>query len=449
MPKDTPASYNSLVIYEVFVRNHGPQGTFANVEADLERIKAMGVDVVWLMPIHPIGVKARKGGMGSPYSIADYRGINPLYGTPEDFTDLIERVHALNMKLIIDVVFNHTAHDSNLLRDHPDWYHQDASGMPIATVPEWSDIIDLKFPNPELEDYLIDSLIGWLDMDVDGFRCDVASVVPAEFWAKARERCKCVNANTLWLAESTHADFVASRRRAGLQAVSDSELYNACFDLAYDYDIWPIWQAVVTGKEPVGRYLEMLRYQYAILPENFIKMRCVENHDQARVMKMALSKNQALAWTAFAAFNRGAFLIYDGQESGTDHTPNHFDKDTIDWRGYPLSPFLTQLSLLKKDPAVAYGTFIASAAEPAIVAVRETETACLLGIFNVSNAAGKINVSLPDGEYTDILSGDAVRVEQGQAPIPSVAVMLRYTRPIKPRWFYSTLMDFSIPYDFN
>lgn len=446
MAKDTPASYNSLVIYEVYVRNHGPHGTFADVSADLDRIKALGVDVVWLMPIHPIGVKAHKGGLGSPYSIADYRGINSAYGSWEDFANLIQHIHALDMKIMMDVVFNHTAHDSNLVKDHPDWYHQDAYGTPITTVPDWPDVIDLKYPIPELEDYLIESLEGWLKMGVDGFRCDVASIVPAEFWARAHERCKQVNPNTLWLAESTHADFIGSRRRVGLRAISDSELYNACFDLTYDYDIWPIWQAVVRGKEPVGRYLEMLRYQYAILPVNFIKMRCVENHDQARVMKLAPTKNQALAWTAFAAFNKGPFLIYGGEESGTDHTPDHFDLDTIDWNGYPLSPFLTKLSHLKKDAAIAHGTFIASASEPAIVAERETEGSCLMGIFNVAHSAGKINVPIPDGEYDDILSGDRVVIEYGQAPIPATAVILRYTTPVNPRWFYSSMMDFNIPY---
>jgi glycosidase len=146
MAKDTPFSVRNLVIYEVYVRNHGPHGTFADVEADLERIRSLGVDIVWFMPIHPIGQLNKKGSLGCPYSISNYRDVNPEYGTKEDFARLIEKAHQLGMKVMIDVVYNHTAHDSNLVKDHPDWYHQDANGRPITTVPDWSDVIDLNHP---------------------------------------------------------------------------------------------------------------------------------------------------------------------------------------------------------------------------------------------------------------------------------------------------------------
>ena len=139
MAQDTPKYYRNLVLYEVYVRNHGPNGTFADVEADLPRIQAMGVDVVWFMPIHPIGKINKKGSLGCPYSIADYREVNPEYGTKADFSRLIERAHALGLKVMIDVVYNHTAHDSVLVREHPEWFHQDAHGKPVTTVPEWSD----------------------------------------------------------------------------------------------------------------------------------------------------------------------------------------------------------------------------------------------------------------------------------------------------------------------
>ena len=134
MAFDTPNSYRNLVIYEVYVRNHGPNGSFADVEADLPRLRDMGVDVVWFMPIHPIGQLNKKGSLGCPYSIADYRAVNPEYGTKADFAHLIEAAHALGLKVMIDVVYNHTAHDSVLVGDHPNWYHQDASGKPVTTL---------------------------------------------------------------------------------------------------------------------------------------------------------------------------------------------------------------------------------------------------------------------------------------------------------------------------
>jgi glycosidase len=451
MAIDTPINYRNLILYEVFTRNHGPNGTFADVEADLERLRGLGVDVVWLMPIHPIGKVERKGSLGSSYSIADYREVNPEYGTKEDFARLISKAHSLGLKVMIDVVYNHTAHDSNLVAGHPDWYHQNAFGQPVTTVPAWADIIDLHYPNPELEEYLAETLAGWAKFGVDGFRCDVASLVPVDFWLRARERVAQVKPGVIWLAESVHAGFVGGRRSVNLRAYSDSEIYRA-FDLEYDYDIWPIWQAAVTGQVPVSRYLEMVRFQDCIYPGNFIKMRCVENHDQARVMGIAPSREQGLAWTAFEVFNKGAFLLYGGQETGAAHTPNQFEPDKIDWAIRDLEPFFTRLLLLKKDPLFVSGVFTVPTAEPAVVAAWEPSTlegaqGCLLGIFNVQGASGKVEVPLPDGDYLDEISGDRITVSRGQAQIPAIAAIVRYDTPVYPRWFYSLLLDLHIPRD--
>jgi glycosidase len=366
--QDTPKHYRNLVLYEVYVRNHGPNGTFADVEADLPRIQSIGVDMVWFMPIHPIGKLNKKGSLGCPYSIADYRAINPEYGTKADFCRVIERAHALGLQVMIDVVYNHTAHDSVLVQEHPDWFYQDATGRPVTTVPDWSDVIDLKHPNPALSDYLIETLRMWAELGVDGFRCDVASLLPLDFWLRAREAVTEVKPGVIWLAESVHASWVAERRAAGLPMLSDGELYRA-FDMTYDHDIWPIQLTAMKGKVPVARYLEMLRFQDCIYPANYIKMRCAENHDQSRIMALAPSRAQALAWTAFLAFNKGAFLIYAGQESGATHTPSLFDVDRVAWGDYALQPFLTRLARLKKDPAQMTGEFVLLQAKPAIQAV--------------------------------------------------------------------------------
>ena len=166
-----------------------PMEHFADVAADLERIHNMGVDVLYFMPIHPIGALNKKGGLGCPYSIRDYEEVNPEYGTKPDFKELVERAHELGMKVMIDVVYNHTAHDSRLVADHPEWFHQDEQGRPVTTVPEWSDVIDLKFEDPALSEYLIGVLQDWARFGVDGFRCDVASLLPLEFWQQARQAC--------------------------------------------------------------------------------------------------------------------------------------------------------------------------------------------------------------------------------------------------------------------
>lgn len=471
MAQDTPAWHRNLVLYEVYVRNHGPNGTFADVEADLPRIRSMGVDVVWLMPIHPIGQVGKKGSLGCPYSIADYRGVNPEYGTRADLQRLIERAHDLDLKVMIDVVYNHTSHDSLLVTEHPDWFHQDENGVPVTTVPAWSDVIDLKHPNKALSAYLIETLCQWArgggdsTTGVDGFRCDVASLLPAAFWADARRAVAAVKPGVIWLAESVHAGFVESRRAAGLSGLSDSELYES-FDMTYNYDIGALWEAAVEGRAPVSRYLEMLRFQDAMYPANYVKMRFVENHDRKRIMALAPSEEQALAWTAFEAFNKGAFLIYAGQESAATHTPSLFDVDKIAWSsalgygegGFALQPFLTRLAQLKKDPAQQSGRFALLAAEPAIQAAwqgapqklrvpRSQGGGGLYGVFNVGAAKGKVAVRLPDGTYEDALSGESVVVRSGgtqphgNLTLPRAAVILRYETEIDLKPFHALLLD--------
>jgi hypothetical protein len=442
MANDTLSSYRNLIIYEIYVRNHGINGTFSDVERDLHRLHTLGVDVLWFMPIHPIGVLNKKGNLGCPYSIRDYREVNPAYGTKDEFIHLIQLVHEMGMKVMIDVVFNHTAHDSVLVNEHPEYFHRDENGNPVSTVSEWSDVIDLRHPNPDLASYLIDTLQGWVEVGVDGFRCDVASLLPKGFWVQARAEVAKVKPGVIWLAESVHANFVGERRSNKLIGLSDSELYEA-FDITYDYDIWPIWQLAVQGKVPVRRYIELLRYQDCIYPENYIKMRCVENHDQARIMRLAPSRAQGMAWIAFEAFNKGPYLIYGGQESGVKHTPSLFEIDKVEWGDYNLQPFLTRLVKLKKDPAQVEGKFIVMQADPAIQAAWEYPGKSIYGIFNTSGKTGYIMVNLPDGTYRDILNDGQVLVRGGKILLPEAAAIVRFTDTILLRPAYSEMLDYS------
>ena len=279
-------------------------------------------------------------------------------------------------------------------------------------------------------------------MGVDGFRCDVASLLPIDFWLQARAELSKLNPELIWLAESVHAGFVWARRSSGLTCLSDGELYQA-FDITYDYDIWPIWQLAVQGKVPARRYIEMLRYQDSIYPQNYIKLRCVENHDQARIMRLASSRSQGMAWTAFQAFNKGAFLIYAGQESATKRTPSLFESDKVEWSDLSLQPFLTRLVKLKKDPAQVEGKLIVLQADPAIQAVWEYAGKNLYGIFNTSGKTGYIMVNLPDGTYRDILNDGQVSVKGGKILLPESAAIVRYSDTILLRPAYSELLDYS------
>ncbi|RMG94173.1 MAG: alpha-amylase [Chloroflexi bacterium] len=431
MAEDTPLNTRNLVIYEIFVRNHGRHGTFADVTADLPRIRAMGVDVIWFMPIYPIGQKNRKGTLGSPYAIQNYREVNPELGTKEEFRLLCQYAHALGLKVIIDVVYNHTAPDSVLVNEHPEWFYKDENGRLAPTNPVWSDVVDLVYADPALWDYQIETLRQWVELGVDGFRCDVAAAVPLPFWQRAREELAHIKPNLLWLAESVHTAYLLQRRQQGLVAHADSELF-AAFDLAYDYDIWPLWEKAVHDPKGVLPYLTALWYQKGIYPAHAVKMRCVENHDQPRIMKRAPTRAQALAWTAFQAFNEGAFLIYAGQESESVHTPDLFEPDRIKWGSYSLQPFLTELCQLKKHPIVQQGHFTVLRGTPAISALWQAEKEGLFGVFNVSGVVDVQPTPLTNGRYTDLLSGFPVEVRDGQMAVPDSAVILRYPGRIDP-----------------
>ena len=431
MAKNTPKDFRSLVIYEIYVRSHSPQGTFQGVTDDLARIKDLGVDIVWLMPIHPVGRLNRKGSLGCPYSIADYFSVNPQYGSMEDFKALIHTAHALGLKVMIDVVYNHTSHDAVLLKEHPGWYHTGPDGKPITTVPEWSDVIDLDYSHADLWPYLISALEQWSSLGVDSFRCDVASIVPLDFWLQARAAVARINPRTIWLAESVEARWVAQRRSQGRQASSDSQLFQA-FDITYDYDIFDAWKNVMAGELDLHFYLDLLRFQDCIYPQNYVKMRFVENHDNDRVMALAKDPAQALAWTAFQAFNKGAWLIYAGQESAASHLPSLFEKEPLDWGDYALADFHRRLAAVKKEPAVAHGELIWSRAEPAVLGIWYAPGGSLAGIFNFDGQPGEMETGLPDGIYAELLSGGSISIQNGRVFLPESAAIFncRPTRPL-------------------
>ncbi|UCG88033.1 MAG: alpha-amylase, partial [Gemmatimonadota bacterium] len=185
--KQAPEWSRNATIYEVNLRQYTEAGTFAEFEQHLPRLKEMGVEIVWLMPIHPIGVENRKGSLGSYYSVKDHTAVNPEFGDLEDLRRLVRRVHEMDMYLLLDWVANHTAWDHRWTDKHPDWYSTDADGDMIPPVPDWSDVVDLDYDNHDMRAAMIDAMRFWLrEADVDGYRCDVAGMVPLDFWRAAR-----------------------------------------------------------------------------------------------------------------------------------------------------------------------------------------------------------------------------------------------------------------------
>ena len=401
----------NMTLYSIFVRNFG--GTFAAVEADLPRIRALGADAIWLLPIHPIGREKRKGSLGSPYAIEDYRAVNPEFGTMNDFVRLCDAAHALGLKVLIDVVYHHTSPDSVLVKAHPEYFYRKPDGSFGNHVGDWSDIIDLDFECRALWDELIDTLCFWAQY-VDGFRCDVASMVPLDFWLEARKRVETVRPGCIWLAESVEHGFIRYNRMQGLVALSDSELYQA-FDICYDYDIYADFVAYANGQIPLSAYITALERQESTYPADYVKLRCTENHDRPRTAELFPDPVVRENWLAWNFFQKGIALLYCGQEWAADHTPSLFDPDPVPREGEPMhEALLRKLAAMKKDPLFADGVYTLEAREnDVIVSTWTLRNRKAIGVFSMRAKPSDVEIPLADGTCADLLFGTEYDVRNG------------------------------------
>ena len=414
MASNTNKQLRGDVIYSVYVRNHTQEGTFRSIVSDLDRIKALGTDIIWFMPIHPIGVTGKKGSLGCPYANRDYRAVNPEYGTMEDFKALVDAIHQQGMKCIIDVVYNHTSPDAVLTGEHPEFYYRKPDGTMGNRVGDWTDVVDLDYSCKALWDYQIRSLVMWAGI-VDGFRCDVASFVPVEFWCRAREAVEQVRPGCIWLAETVHSGFGQFSRKSGMYSANDYEMFEA-FDMEYDYDIREVFDRYLKGETNLSNYIDALNFQECLYPDNYIKMRCLENHDQPRIASFIRDEKALVNFTAFLYFLKGTTLIYAGQEYGNEHTPSLFEKDPIDRKtGKDISPLLDKLARIKKDVLSAEDYFKGTADDANHIAVleRDDNHTKKLGVFSLKGLSADVKVDFPDGIYVNYMDGEMVQVSGG------------------------------------
>ena len=412
MADNTQKKLRNQMMYQVFVRNFSAEGTFKKVEEQLERIKALGTDVIWLMPIHPIGKDKRKGSLGSPYAISDYRAVNPEFGTLDDFKSLVNSIHKRGMKCIIDVVYNHTSPDSVLSREHPEWFYHKNDGSFGNRVGDWTDIIDLDYSNKELWRYQIDTLKMWAEI-VDGFRCDVAPLIPIEFWEEARREVAEVRTDAIWLSESVEPDFIVYMRSQGLTALSDSEIYRA-FDISYEYDCYGAFRNYIYGSGSLKEYADAVNRQEYTFPDNYVKLRFLENHDQSRARFLIPDEAALKSWTAFMFFQKGMALVYNGQECAAAHYPTLFDKDGVDWddpENIDLSGFISKLAQIKKDTVFTDSVYsVRAIGNDILTACHQKDGEKAVGVFPLKGQTSFVPAELPDGIYTNLIDDSKVEV---------------------------------------
>jgi len=390
----------NAIIYEVYLRSFSPEGTFRGLEQRVPELKRLGVTVLWLMPIHPVGQANRKGRLGSSYSVQDYYGINPEFGTLGDFKSLVNTVHANGMKIIIDLVANHTAWDSKLMFDHPDWFTTDKDGAIVSPNADWYDVADLNYNHHELRKYMIAMMEYWVrDIGIDGYRCDVAELVPTDFWETARRQLDKIKP-IMMLSEGTIP-----------------EHHVEAFDITYAWNVYDVLGKVIDGTTPatiVARLLQGESYQF---PRGSLRLRFNSNHDKNYWDAPAVVRYGPAGAKATALLTMtmpGVPLIYNGEEVGNNRRLNLFDKTPIDWTNHQdFREFYTRIcSARMQHNALRDGDFTALSNTDSTNVVsfeRRDPSDRVVTVINLSKEQRNVETTFPSdapGTWVDVLTGE-------------------------------------------
>jgi glycosidase len=329
-----PAWAHRTAIYEVNVRQYTYEGTLHAFTSHLPRLKDMGVETLWFMPLQPIGKLHRKGILGSYYSISDYISLNPEYGSPDDFKILVEEAHRNNMKVIIDWVANHTSWDHVWTQTHPGFFSKNEYGDFCPPYPDWADVIHLNYENKELWLAMVSAMKFWVkNFDIDGFRCDMAHLVPLDFWEYARTELD--NEKKLfWLAETEEAS------------------YHEVFDASYTWEFLHTMESYWKRETNIDDLDAVLRRYENAFPKSAIRMFFTSNHDENSHSGSEYERmgHSAKAFAVLCATWNGIPLIYSGQELPNSQRLKFFEKDPIQWTGnFGLHNFYKTLLELHSD----------------------------------------------------------------------------------------------------
>ena len=331
------------VVYEMNVRQYTPEGTFAAAEQHLPRLKELGVDIVWLMPIYPIGLKERKGTLGSYYAISDYCKTNPEFGTLEQFDAFVASAHKLGLKVVLDWVANHTSPDALWINERPaDWYVRDEQGNTIVQY-DWTDIAKLNYDNHDMRAEMVKAMRFWMERGIDGFRCDMACEVPFDFWKATTAELRKDYPQMYWLAEG-----------------ENTELHNNSFDASYAWELHHLLNAIARSEKGVNELKEYIAKDAAAHPAEAFRLMFTSNHDENSWAGTEFERMgdaaKVMAVLTFSLPN-GQPLIYTGQEMGWNKRFEFFEKDHIPaWEANEYAEFYKSLTTLRhNNPALAAG----------------------------------------------------------------------------------------------
>ncbi|MGQ8366842.1 alpha-amylase family glycosyl hydrolase [Glaciecola sp. 1036] len=410
----TPDWSKNATIYQINTRQFSPQGDFKGVIEQLPRIKALGSDIIWLMPIHPIGELNRKGELGSPYAVKDYFDINPEFGNKEDFKTLVKVAHELKLKVILDWVPNHSAWDNPLTKSHPEWYLKDYKGD-FRPSPwwDWEDIIEFDYDQIPLREYMIEALCYWVtEFDIDGYRCDVAGYVPKDFWKQARQALDQIKP-VFMLAEWENRD-----------------LHEYGFDMTYAWSWNETMHGIAMGDLPLDKLRKYYSWNERSWPKQAFRMTFVSNHDENAWEGTPDEKfGPALpAAVTLSVLGEGMPLIHNGQEAGETKRLAFFERDPIDWQHNFMADFYSLLLRLRKQHSALWNgkwgaTMIQvpnTAMDKVFSFVRQDQQSKWFFIFNFSKQEANVTFceTLFCGQYNAQINGQLHDYDEKTINIP-------------------------------
>ena len=333
-----PEWARNQVIYEVNLRQYSPGGTLSEFRQHLPRLKELGAGILWFMPLQPVGIKNRKGSLGSYYSIRNYCELDTAYGTMDEFIALVNEIHSMGMYVILDWVANHTAWDHHWVEEFPAFYRRNELGEVHPPFPEWEDVIGLDYTNRDLRNEMIESMKFWLKTaDIDGFRCDMAMLVPTDVWNGARDELETVKP-VFMLAEAEQRD-----------------LTEEAFDVLYNWNLMHVWDDIAKGKYTADEIRWRVPSEITDFPEGADNMLFISNHDENSWNGSEIERlNFGLEAFAVLIFTLpGMPLIYSGMEAGNYRRLEFFDKDCIEWKQDKMAALYTKLAHLRMhNPAL-------------------------------------------------------------------------------------------------
>lgn len=372
-------------IYEVNIRQFSKEGTFKSFQQHLPRLKELGVDILWLMPINPIGKLNRKGTLGSYYSVKDYVDVNPEFGTKEDFKTLVDEIHNHGMHVIIDWVANHTAWDNKWVKTNPEFYTKDSSGNFVPPVPDWSDVIDLNYDNKELWKEMISALKYWVsEFDIDGYRCDVAGMVPIEFWNEVRTELDKIKP-VFMLAEW-----------------DTPEMHKFAFDMTYDWDLHKIFNGVYAKERSSSDIIKHILNDQKKYPDYAYRMQFTSNHDENSWNGTEYERlgKAAEVFAVLTYVIPGMPLIYNGQEIGFNKRLEFFEKDSIIWKENKFEKLYKNLNELKEKNKALWAGIESGSVDfinnnnDILIIRRSKENKEVIGFFNLTEKETEANTRL-------------------------------------------------------